>query len=212
MFQFPGFAPSGLCIQPPVTPSGCPVTPGFPIRRSPDQSLFDSSPRHIAAYHVLPRFSTPRHPPCTLSSLTTIMRGCRPTVRSDTSIRVKQLPALEILARVAPPHRPQKSTDWRHVRWEPVVPNPHHLGSPAADIPRTSGMACLRRTCVRFFNCQRACTTTPAARPVRRGELSTVPQAGSSSSRLMSFFGTHPASPPAALRTAIILCKIRGYE
>ena len=58
-------------------PSGCPVTPGFPIRRSPDQSLFDSSPRHIAAYHVLHRLSTPRHPPCALSNLTTLMRGCR---------------------------------------------------------------------------------------------------------------------------------------
>ena len=60
-----------------MTPSGCPVTPGFPIRKSPDQSLLDSSPRHIAAYHVLHRLSTPRHPPCTLSSLTTFMRGCR---------------------------------------------------------------------------------------------------------------------------------------
>ena len=76
MFQFPGFAPYGLCIHPQVTPSGCPVTPGFPIRRSPDQSLFDSSPRHIAACHVLHRLSTPRHPPCTLSSLTTLMRDC----------------------------------------------------------------------------------------------------------------------------------------
>ena len=59
-----------------MMPSGCPVTPGFPIRRSPDQSSFDSSPRHIAAYHVLHRLSTPRHPPCTLNSLTTLMRGC----------------------------------------------------------------------------------------------------------------------------------------
>ena len=59
-----------------MTPSGCPVTPGFPIRRSPDHSLFDSYPRHIAAYHVLHRLSTPRHPPCTLSNLTTLMRGC----------------------------------------------------------------------------------------------------------------------------------------
>ena len=59
-----------------MTPSGCPVTPGFPIRKSPDQSSFDSSPRHIAAYHVLRRLSTPRHPPCTLSNLTALMRGC----------------------------------------------------------------------------------------------------------------------------------------
>ncbi len=79
MSQFPGLASNGLCIHPRMTPSGCPVTPGFPIRKSPDYSSFDSSPGLIAAYHVLHRLSTPRHPPCTLSSLTTFMRGCPPT-------------------------------------------------------------------------------------------------------------------------------------
>ncbi len=77
MFQFPGFASHELYIHSWMTPSGCPVTPGFPIRKSPDQSLFDNSPGHIAAYHVLHRLLTPRHPPCTLYSLTTIMRSCR---------------------------------------------------------------------------------------------------------------------------------------
>ena len=42
---------------------------GFPIRKSPDQSLFDSYPRLIAAYHVLLRFFAPRHSPYALSSL-----------------------------------------------------------------------------------------------------------------------------------------------
>ena len=64
-----------------MTPSGCPVTPGFPIRKSPDQSSLDNSPGLIAAYHVLHRLSTPRHPPCTLSSLATLMRGCQPKAR-----------------------------------------------------------------------------------------------------------------------------------
>jgi hypothetical protein len=58
-----------------MTPSGCPVTPGFPIRTSPDQCAFDHSPGLFAAYHVLHRLSTPRHPPCTLNSLTTLMIG-----------------------------------------------------------------------------------------------------------------------------------------
>lgn len=58
-----------------MTPSGCPVTPGFPIRTSPDHCAFDHSPELFAAYHVLLRLSTPRHPPCTLSSLTTLMRS-----------------------------------------------------------------------------------------------------------------------------------------
>jgi hypothetical protein len=80
MFQFPGFAPDGLCIQPPVTPAGCPVRPGCPIRRSPDQSAFGRSPELIAAYNVLHRLCTPRHSPCTLSSLTTFMNSCDQTV------------------------------------------------------------------------------------------------------------------------------------
>jgi len=68
-----------LCIQVPVTPSGCPVMPGCPIRKSPDQSLFGGSPEHIAAYNVLLRLCTPRHPPCTLNCLTTFMNNCGPS-------------------------------------------------------------------------------------------------------------------------------------
>ena len=44
--------------------------PGFPIRKSPDQSPFNGSPKLIAVYHVLHRLSLPRHPPYALSSLT----------------------------------------------------------------------------------------------------------------------------------------------
>ena len=51
------------------------MTLGFPIRKSPDHCMFDHSPGLIAAYHVLHRLSTPRHPPCTLSNLTTLMRS-----------------------------------------------------------------------------------------------------------------------------------------
>jgi hypothetical protein len=43
---------------------------GFPIRKSPGQSLFSGSPRLIAAYRVLHRLPLPRHPPYALSSLT----------------------------------------------------------------------------------------------------------------------------------------------
>src|SRR3712207_5934135 len=45
----------------------------FLIRRSPDQRLFASFPELIAGYHVLHRLSMPRHPPYTLSSLTTFI-------------------------------------------------------------------------------------------------------------------------------------------
>ena len=44
---------------------------GFPIRKSSDQRSVDSSPRHIAASHVLHRLSMPRHPPCALKHLLT---------------------------------------------------------------------------------------------------------------------------------------------
>ena len=47
-----------------------PYGPGFPIRRSQDQSSVTSSPGLIAGSNVLHRLSTPRHPPCALSSLT----------------------------------------------------------------------------------------------------------------------------------------------
>ena len=43
---------------------------GFPIRKSPDQSLFSDSPELIAASHVLHRLPAPRHPPYALSNLT----------------------------------------------------------------------------------------------------------------------------------------------
>jgi hypothetical protein len=45
--------------------------PGFPIRTSSDQRSVDSSPRHIAASHVLHRLPVPRHPPCALKHLQT---------------------------------------------------------------------------------------------------------------------------------------------
>ncbi len=65
----------GLYIQPAVTSSACTVMPGCPIRKSQDQCSFDSSPGLIAVYHVLHRLITPRHPPCTLSSLITFITG-----------------------------------------------------------------------------------------------------------------------------------------
>ena len=47
--------------------------PRFRIQKSPDQRLFASFPEHIAGYHVFLRLSMPRHPPYTLSSLTTFI-------------------------------------------------------------------------------------------------------------------------------------------
>ena len=58
---------------------------GFPIRRSRDQ-LVCSSPGLIAAYHVLPRLSAPRHPPYTLSNLTALIP--LPELRSSVNVQM----------------------------------------------------------------------------------------------------------------------------
>ena len=73
MFQFPtlAFNDYTFTVEYPDI-----IGMGFPIRRSADHHLFDSSPRLIAAYHVLHRLSTPRHPPCTLHSLNTFTARC----------------------------------------------------------------------------------------------------------------------------------------
>ena len=70
MFQFSALASHGLCVQPWMIRSGCPALTGCPIRKSRDCRLLDTCPGLIAAYHVLHRLSTPRHPPYTLSNLT----------------------------------------------------------------------------------------------------------------------------------------------
>ena len=48
----------------------------FRIQKSPDRRLFASFPELIAGYHVFRRLSMPRHPPYTLSSLTTFIDHC----------------------------------------------------------------------------------------------------------------------------------------
>ena len=71
MFQFPAFALPTLYIQVGVT--GFNTQPRFRIQKSSDQRLFAGFPRLIAGYHVFRRLSMPRHPPYTLSSLTTFI-------------------------------------------------------------------------------------------------------------------------------------------
>src|SRR6266446_5228816 len=60
------------------------MTPaGFPHSDIPGSKLVCSSPRLIAAYHVLRRLLVPRHPPCALSSLTgntKVLQLCLPSV------------------------------------------------------------------------------------------------------------------------------------
>jgi hypothetical protein len=71
------FLSSGyLDVSVPQLASTCPMYSGrstralprvsFLIRKSPDQRLVSTSPRLIAAAHVLHRLLAPRHPPCAL--------------------------------------------------------------------------------------------------------------------------------------------------
>ena len=54
------------------------MTPaGLPHSEIPGSQVVCTSPRLIAAYHVLPRFPEPRHPPYALSCLTSISSSPR---------------------------------------------------------------------------------------------------------------------------------------
>ncbi len=65
MFQFTRFAAMCLCIQHTL------------VRESRDHRLFVNSPRLFADFHALHRLLMPRHPPYTLSSLTTNIQPSR---------------------------------------------------------------------------------------------------------------------------------------
>ena len=67
MFHFPTLPPPALCVQ--AGAMGHYAPSGFPIRKSPDQSLVADYPGLIAGSYVLHRLLVPRHPPCALSSL-----------------------------------------------------------------------------------------------------------------------------------------------
>ena len=65
------------------------MTPaGFPHSDIPGSKTVCVSPRLIAAYHVLHRLLVPRHPPCTLSSLTGYSLRCFNCVYPASHIRL----------------------------------------------------------------------------------------------------------------------------
>src|SRR6185437_10499893 len=66
--------------------------PGYPIRTPWDHSLVDSSPRPIAASHVLHRLLVPRHPPFALDNLTTENKMLASTVQFSTNDQPKTGP------------------------------------------------------------------------------------------------------------------------
>src|SRR3954465_4355133 len=77
------------------------LVPGFPIRTPWDHSSVDSSPRPIAASHVLHRLLVPRHPPSALDNLTTHKTNHR---KQDARVHCAIL-------NQRPTHNPTENTD-----------------------------------------------------------------------------------------------------
>src|SRR5215813_10556033 len=95
--------------------------PGFPIRTPWDHSSVDSSPRPIAASHVLHRLLVPRHPPSALDNLTTKM------LASTVQFSNKQ-----------PTHNPQPHTKHHHKGSR--YARPGHAWQPKTPLTRSSAL------------------------------------------------------------------------
>src|ERR1700712_153952 len=94
---------------------------GFPIRKSSDQSLVDSSPRLIAASYVLHRLLVPRHPPCALNNLAT--QKIPPTnPRKETQERAYKTLLIRVRRCSRPLCSSQRTT--RHPPHDPTNPHP----------------------------------------------------------------------------------------
>src|SRR3954452_18348171 len=103
MFQFPGFASNPYefrvrylhgtirsATSPGVTPNAVTiriVEGGYPHSEILGSKLVRSSPRLIAAYHVLHRLSAPRHPPNALKTLDHSHDRCPPLKPRQTRYR-----------------------------------------------------------------------------------------------------------------------------
>src|SRR6185295_17805505 len=95
------------------------LVPGFPIRTPWDHSSVDSSPRPIAASHVLHRLLVPRHPPSALDNLTTTTNT---TENKDARVHYAIL-------NPQPTHNPTPPTNPRNLeRYEQqAMPGSHHI-------------------------------------------------------------------------------------
>ena len=90
MFQFPGFASYTYVFSARYSRS-C----GFPHSEMRGSKLIRSSPRLIAAYHVLHRLSTPRHSPNALKSLDHSHYQCSPVTPALLELVSRQVNILK---------------------------------------------------------------------------------------------------------------------
>jgi hypothetical protein len=105
--------------------------PGFPIRTSSDPRSVDSSPRHIAASHVLHRLLMPRHPPCALKHLQTQKNTQQKTLQKIQRSCLDARNHYPTLKHHTPPPRRGDSTRTTRVLSQgpivcPAIPTPHH--------------------------------------------------------------------------------------
>ena len=165
------------------------LVPGFPIRTSSDPRSVGSSPRHIAASHVLHRLPVPRHPPCALKHLQTQKpidkRNCTST-HQHTTTHPERPAATHSRARCSQPlstnqtpHPTTKdgaTTKPSHPQAEkngPVVSKPNSVsgdsspGRPKPTLTRGKRLSCTRTT-----------PTTGAAHPTNRSQHRTPTRCG----------------------------------
>jgi hypothetical protein len=126
---------------------------GFPIRKSPDQRSFSSSPRLIAAIHVLHRLLVPRHPPCALVLLISPNTFSENTTYryAVLKVRASRCPQCE-----SHPVRPTSSTRWGRRRPEAFArPGPVSQSSTARRLSRAPSRvrwrAAVQTRCQRYF-------------------------------------------------------------
>src|SRR3954467_4247905 len=129
MFQFPGFAlnPYGFRVQSPHRPrSPSPRSPldsrygvegGLPHSEIPGSKLVRSSPRLIAAYHVLHRLSAPRHPPNALDTLDHSHDRCPPLAREVGHFYFDRRPGLSAQTTIG------KTCLWKSLSKNICLPN-----------------------------------------------------------------------------------------
>ena len=109
---------------------------GFPIRTPSDHSSVDSSPRPIAASHVLHRLLMPRHPPCALKHLTTT-RCSHPLCNTQhtTTPRTPHPPPQPLCRDCVRPARPGMAT--KKTLQAGVSSGPNSVSSPPGQQPRS---------------------------------------------------------------------------
>jgi hypothetical protein len=140
------------------------VEGGFPHSEILGSKLVRSSPRLIAAYHVLHRLSAPRHPPNALKALDHSHDRCPPPQGAGTGHRKTRSPDLSIQASYACRTHPGSPRRRRRSRFSRLSSQPRHA-RPLHDAkyPR-NGHRAARETALR-----RSGRTAPAARRAASG-------------------------------------------